>query len=185
MENFYKHNSQINSESDEDEIKRGRSYKITLFRKKSHEKKEPNIVIPFESYSLKFRLNDDIIITDEKKNYIIEKLEIFNNCKYNNAWYKITKLLLIFSYLLLILSYIYCLLLIILVTLFNPMIIIINSWIIFQTVKIFIFIDDLLKERYRKKVLNQIICKENVLCNTKGLRWLVGRDGEWLELIKI
>lgn len=174
--------SNLNND-EEIQISRGRNYAVWARRSNQKERKTPNQLILLDTISHLYKL-DNTEIPEETKQYINSKLEVFNKISIS-TFNKILRIILIIVYIILLVVYIYTTIIISLITLYNPLIVITLLYSIYHIIKLFIFLDYIYIENKRKKALNTVINKQNMLSQMDGYLWVSGRDGYWLELVKL
>jgi hypothetical protein len=165
---------------------RKRNYAIWKRRSYKRDKKNSNLIIPYNSDLQIYTLTDNIEMPSDRRDYIKNKIHEFNNFKKTiPILQNMIRFILIILYTILFITYLYNIVLITFFCIFNPLVIFILLWTSRILLKAFIFIDTIFREKIRKSQLSKIIQFENKSIMNKGLFWDHGRDGYWLELIKL
>ena len=174
-------------ETDEiNKYSRKRNYAIWKRRSYKRDKHNFNIIIPYNADLQIYTINENIEIPNDRREYIKNKIDEFNNFKKTIPMLQnMIRLILIILYTIVFICYLYLVGLITLMCIFNPLVVVILLWTSRILLKAFIFIDMTFREKIRKKQLSRIIQMENKSIMKMGYFWDHGRDGYWLELIKL
>lgn len=186
-------NSVISKSSDDEykfERRMGRG--ISMYVHPSRDSKFYKLIIPYNFEEKKYSIKEKEIQFYEHKNYLLDKLNVFNNnpvfdieSTYNVKGFKKIKLYLptviilgILIYISLIVTTLFC---------FNPIVIYtLFSWNrkAYNSLRMFKFI---LLEKYKMMEIKRNIDDENLSneCQEKKIKWVVGQSGYWLEIQKL
>lgn len=186
-------NSEISKSSDNNyrfERRMGRGFSIYIHPSKDC--KFYKLIIPYNFEEKKYSIKEKEIEFYEYKDYLLDKLNVFNNnpvfdieSTYNVKGFKKIKLymptviiLTISIYISLIITTLFC---------FNPIVIYtLFTWNrkAYYSLRMFKFI---LLEKYKMMEIKRNIDNENLSteCQDKKIKWVVGQSGYWLEIQKL
>lgn len=162
-----------------------KSLNNAIYNKK---RKAHMIIIPLNEDNNKYERNEDDLIF-ENKEYITSTIEKFNFVFNSNKFKELSKtknILLITTYVLMILGIIYCSILISLFYMYNPMILFLLIYVMAKIIeRILGFHYKLIEKNKTKKMINYLLEESEESFNKYNLIWGFGRDGLWLELLKV
>jgi hypothetical protein len=161
--------------------KKRSSFNMTYDKKK----KMYTIVIPYDEMENKYTVKSEEIDFLDSKDYVLNTLDKLNQ-NFNSDKLTIPVIWLILIsvfYISFTVSLIYTAFLLSLLCIFNPLIIIILFLGIYQFIKILVWTYFKIKERFRVKMIRNILSEENKISVDKKLNWEYGKGGAWLELL--
>jgi hypothetical protein len=178
--------NQNETDVDEEVFLRSRNYAMWKRRSYKKDRKEPNIIIPFDTNLQKYIFNINLEISDSQREYIKKTINEFNNfIEHIPLSHNILRLIVLIIDSFILFIYVYFILLFVVMTLYNSFLIMIVLWTVKLLFKAFIFLDVIIKKKIRKRRLSRLIRQENRVVRNMGYVWEHGRNGYWLELIKI
>lgn len=186
-------NSEISNLTDDNykfERRMGKGFSIYVHP--SRDSKFYKLIIPYNFEEKKYSIKDKEIEFYEYKDYLIDKLTVFNNnpvfdieSTYNvkgfkkiNLYLPTVIILTILIYISLIITTLFC---------FNPIVIYsLFTWNrkAYYSLRMFKFI---LLEKYKMNEIKRNMDNENSSyeCQEKKIKWIVGQSGYWLEIQKL
>jgi hypothetical protein len=148
-------------------------------------KKMYTLVLPYDENENKYTVKSEELDILDYKDHVIRTLEKFNQI-FNMDKLIIPNFWLVFLsivYISFSLCLIYSAFLLSLLCIFNPLIIIILFLGIYKFIKIMVWTYFKIKERFRIKMIKNILSEENKKSTDKKLIWEFGKGGAWLELL--
>jgi hypothetical protein len=150
-------------------------------------KKMYTLVLPYDENENKYTVKSNELDFLDNKDYVIQTLKtlnkIFNvdSMTIPTIWFVLLSVI----YITFTISLIYIGFLLSLLCIFNPLIIIILLLGIYKFIKIMVWAYFKIKEKFRVKMIRNILNEENKISLDKKLIWEYGKGGAWLELLII